>query len=79
MIALEDDATLRKHLRRLLAARGYDVEVAGSVAAFRAGAAAVLMSAHGTGEVRAEAERLGVRAMLAKPLDVPALLAALAA
>jgi ActR/RegA family two-component response regulator len=36
------------------------------------------MTAHGTDAVALEAARLGVRAMLGKPLDVPALLAALA-
>ncbi len=35
------------------------------------------MTAHGTPEVERRAAHLGVRALLPKPLDVPALLAAL--
>ena len=40
-------------------------------------AVAAVMTAHGTPEVERRAADLGVRALLPKPLDVPALLAAL--
>jgi len=39
-------------------------------------ATAVLMTAYGTDQVVRRAERLGVRAILGKPLDLPTLLAA---
>jgi DNA-binding NtrC family response regulator len=57
---------------------GDGLEAWATAAPDRLDTTAVLMTAHGTEDVARRATRLGVRAMLAKPLDLPVLLAAVA-
>ena len=56
---------------------GDGLEAWAAVRARQQDAVAVLMTAHGTMEVERRAAALDVRAMLAKPLDVPVLLSAI--